>query len=242
MRGYPQYNFPAFDEARDKLRGYDCEVVSPADLDREIGFDPTKTLGEQRFSTTAAIQRDIRASLDCDCAVVLPGWEFSRGAGVEVMLMRFLGRPVSRWEDVDFGASQVAFPSDPQAPLRGMAVGWWGQRSETFRDAWNGRQGERQQAIAREAFKALQHVSVDVAELLLRKNADYGDSVFNPPRLAPHLDAMDAVLVRMSDKIARLRSLSEQDAKVEDESVDDTFRDLIGYCLLWLVANSKEGA
>ncbi len=44
MSGYPQYNFPAFDEARDELRENGWQVVSPADMDREHGLDPTKNL------------------------------------------------------------------------------------------------------------------------------------------------------------------------------------------------------
>ena len=40
MRGIPYYNFPAFDAARDRLRECGFSVVSPADLDRDVGFDP----------------------------------------------------------------------------------------------------------------------------------------------------------------------------------------------------------
>jgi hypothetical protein len=70
---------------------------------------------------------------------------------------------------------------------------------------------------------------------LLRKNADYGSSAWMPPVLAPGLPAKTAILVRMSDKIQRIISLSskpEEIGEVVDESLSDTFLDLAGYCLL----------
>jgi hypothetical protein len=45
----------------------------------------------------------------------------------------------------------------------------------------------------------------------------------------------DAILVRMSDKIARIRKLSGNTAApLVNESFDDTIRDLGAYCLLYL--------
>jgi hypothetical protein len=74
-----------------------------------------------------------------------------------------------------------------------------------------------------------------IGETLLAKNADYGSSAHKPPALAPHLDPGAAILVRMSDKIARIVSLTKPGFTANvDESLDDTFRDLAGYCVLWL--------
>ncbi|MHB1850453.1 MAG: DUF4406 domain-containing protein, partial [Acidimicrobiales bacterium] len=41
MRGVKDWNFPAFDAARDLLVAAGWEVVSPADLDRAGGFVET---------------------------------------------------------------------------------------------------------------------------------------------------------------------------------------------------------
>lgn len=70
---------------------------------------------------------------------------------------------------------------------------------------------------------------------LLAKNADYGGSAWQRPALAPHLDPGTAILCRMSDKIARLQTLlaSALTPRV-NESIEDTLRDLAGYCLLYL--------
>ncbi len=73
---------------------------------------------------------------------------------------------------------------------------------------------------------------------LLAKNSDYGSSVWKPPALKPEMDAGDAILVRMSDKVARIASLQSKEAEV-DESLEDTIKDLGAYAILWL-ARPKE--
>lgn len=75
-----------------------------------------------------------------------------------------------------------------------------------------------------------------LADLLVKKNHDYGDSVNNPPILLPGLSSNSAILVRMSDKIERMRNLlANEDSLIETEPLEDTIRDLAGYCILLLV-------
>ena len=69
-----------------------------------------------------------------------------------------------------------------------------------------------------------------VAELLKRKNTDYGNS-YNESR--SEFGAV-AFLLRINDKFARLKTLTNQEAQVNDESVQDTIADIIGYCTLEL--------
>ncbi len=81
------------------------------------------------------------------------------------------------------------------------------------------------------------HIAFEVAAwgaMLLRKNADYGSSVWRTPLLAPECDPGTAIRVRISDKIARLQSLLAKPAEVASESIEDTLRDLGAYCLLEL--------
>ena len=67
MRGYAEFNFPAFDEARNRgiLLGF--QIVSPADMDRERHFFATGAKGEDgelaNFDMDAAIHADIEAIL-----------------------------------------------------------------------------------------------------------------------------------------------------------------------------------
>lgn len=91
MTGVEAFNFPAFDAARDALMAQGYEVVSPADLDRAIGFDPTKNTLDG-FDKLAAIRRDIEAIIECDAIYMLRGWENSVGATAEFHLARWLGK------------------------------------------------------------------------------------------------------------------------------------------------------
>ena len=69
-----------------------------------------------------------------------------------------------------------------------------------------------------------------IVELLVKKNHDYGNSFGN--QLANHGPIV--FKIRMEDKISRLRTLLTTDAQVKDESIEDTLRDIIGYCILFI--------
>jgi ElaB/YqjD/DUF883 family membrane-anchored ribosome-binding protein len=80
-----------------------------------------------------------------------------------------------------------------------------------------------------------QHVSelcATLAELLKKKNDDYGDSY---QKLREKYGGV-AFLIRISDKLSRLESLafSGSEPKVHDEKVRDTIQDIAGYCILEL--------
>lgn len=92
MRGYPEYNFPAFHAAAAKLRERGLEVWSPAENDvNQDGFDPaTDTAQPMRHY----MKRDLPAVLDADMVCVLPGWEKSQGACLEVHVARTCGIPI----------------------------------------------------------------------------------------------------------------------------------------------------
>lgn len=71
---------------------------------------------------------------------------------------------------------------------------------------------------------------------LLKKNTDYGSSVFNRPMLAPSVDGFTSILVRMSDKCKRLVELQERAGLVNDEALEDTLKDLGNYALLAVIS------
>lgn len=88
---------------------------------------------------------------------------------------------------------------------------------------------------------AIKKITDDLRDTLLTKNRDYGNSVLQPPYLKPDLDIDSAILVRMSDKINRLRNLfqGEQQPEVQ-ESINDTILDLAGYCVMFLVQRQEK--
>lgn len=69
-----------------------------------------------------------------------------------------------------------------------------------------------------------------IVSMLVKKNHDYGNSFGN--QLANHGPIV--FKIRMEDKISRLRTLLTTDAQVKDESIEDTLRDIIGYCILFI--------
>jgi hypothetical protein len=89
MRGYPMFNFPAFDAARDAWAARGWTVISPADMDRELdGLDPTAINTDSACSSADKpfahyMRRDIEALLRSTAIAFLPGWEASVGANVE---------------------------------------------------------------------------------------------------------------------------------------------------------------
>lgn len=91
MRGYKDYNFPAFHEAAAKLRDMGHEVWSPAERDEEDGFDASK---DEAKPLRYYMLFDLPAVLQSDAVAVLPGWEQSTGAKLEVHVARVCGIPV----------------------------------------------------------------------------------------------------------------------------------------------------
>lgn len=67
-----------------------------------------------------------------------------------------------------------------------------------------------------------------LAEIYKTKNADYGDSVSETYQKY----GMVSFLVRMQDKLNRVHTLTKQEAKVQNEKIEDTLLDLANYALL----------
>lgn len=77
-------------------------------------------------------------------------------------------------------------------------------------------------------------------EIYEEKNHDYGNSFDQSLQEF----GLTASIVRMGDKINRIKSLSNKDIKVKDESIKDTLLDLANYAImtiLWLNNKDKEG-
>jgi len=109
MRGYPDFNFPAFHIGARRLRDLGYEVFSPAERDIEahgegVNNSPTCNLDDVKdtgFSLRDALAADTQwISLRADAVVVLPGWQESKGAQAEVALARALGLPVWSVDEV----------------------------------------------------------------------------------------------------------------------------------------------
>ena len=90
MTGYPDFNIPAFNAAAAHLRALGYEVLNPVDG----GADEAKSWSDY-------LRDDIVLIAQSDAIAVLPGWEMSRGARLEVHIAHQLGMtvlPLDRWE------------------------------------------------------------------------------------------------------------------------------------------------
>jgi len=90
MRGYPDFNFPAFDAGAAALRALGHEVFSPAERDREVhgeNVNDSKTgdlTDVPQFDLRGALAADLEwVCKYADAVVLLDGWEQSKGALAE---------------------------------------------------------------------------------------------------------------------------------------------------------------
>ena len=98
MSGYPEYNFPAFDAAQARLEALGFKVISPAQIDRDEGFDPTKDEVTPELMADI-VRRDIEAIIKSDIIILLDGWEDSKGAVAEANVGRWLNKPIKEFQD-----------------------------------------------------------------------------------------------------------------------------------------------
>lgn len=88
-RDYKFFNFPAFDAAANRLRRLGYEVINPADMDREDGFDAMQLpedhdwSGQAGFDLRRALCRDCHAVCQSSHIAMLSGWQDSIGARIE---------------------------------------------------------------------------------------------------------------------------------------------------------------
>lgn len=83
-----------------------------------------------------------------------------------------------------------------------------------------------------ELHQRIQEATDDLAQLLIRKNIDYGNSF--QKSYEEYGDIMLAI--RLEDKLNRLKTLiKNKEQQVNDESLEDTVLDIAGYAILRLV-------
>lgn len=102
MRGYPQFNFPAFFTAESQLTSLGHEVFNPARADNDkfgvdVGAlspegDEAKLGAQTGFTVRDALNRDMEwITKHADGIYMLKGWEKSAGAFAEWAMARGIG-------------------------------------------------------------------------------------------------------------------------------------------------------
>jgi hypothetical protein len=102
MTGYPQFNFPLFHEAADKLRGMGFDIISPAETDTPAvqkaamasttgALDAQGKIAGETWGEILA--KDVIIVADqVDGIVFLPGWPKSKGARLEAFVAILAGK------------------------------------------------------------------------------------------------------------------------------------------------------
>lgn len=84
MSGVEDFNVPLFNETAKKWREVGWEVFNPAE-----SFDGRTDLPRHEY-----MRADINALVSCDALVVLPGWEQSEGAKLEMLVAEAMALPI----------------------------------------------------------------------------------------------------------------------------------------------------
>ena len=73
-------------------------------------------------------------------------------------------------------------------------------------------------------------ISDSMKDLLLYKNEKYGDSALSPNNIFYKGDSTNSILIRLDDKIGRIKNNTEPKPRVNDVC------DIVGYCVLLLAS------
>jgi len=95
------------------------------------------------------------------------------------------------------------------------------------------KEGLKAKSVSRVA-QAITDVCNDIANLLITKNQEYGNSALEPVRIFSKADPKEQLLVRIDDKLSRIATVGPQayGATIKE----DTIKDLLGYLVLYQVA------
>lgn len=121
MRGKPLHNWPAFEDATATLRAAGFDVVTPTEIDEEIGCVIVERLEDgsvwdvclaPTFDFDEVIARDLEAVRSCGGIVLLDGWHLSEGAMIE------LSEAVDHGLVVMYGVEAALARSRPSGEVR----------------------------------------------------------------------------------------------------------------------------
>lgn len=96
MRGIPEWNYPAFAKARQEWKEKGHQVFCPAAISEALGYKIDEPCEPQngKAHLLHVILSDILCLSNADAIGLLPGWEKSRGATVELAFAQLLGLQV----------------------------------------------------------------------------------------------------------------------------------------------------
>jgi len=108
---------------------------------------------------------------------------------------------------------------------------YWSQLGSYARDAAK-KLGIFDYSINLDGQNDVQYGAQIIKEILVKKQKDYGhDNIARFGRIG--------LLVRVHDKVARLENLIRRGTNPENESLQDNFKDVIGYCAIGMMVEDE---
>lgn len=221
MRGYPRYNFDAFDLVTNTLRSEGYGVISPAEHDRLCGFDPDDPNALDNFDLDAAMAWDLRSIERADGVVLLPGSVASEGAAAEGRHARHLGKPVH------------------YMPL--WVLDWLNQRQVVERSGSAEPQVPKVDAPAQSAPGRDRVLSRAREVVYGDRGRDYGSPADNHGRTARLWGAYLGVPIT-PEQVCALNRLQKEARLLETPGHLDSLVDIAGYAENQAMMRSAEGA
>jgi hypothetical protein len=102
MTGIKDWNFPAFFQAEDELVALGFDVINPAHNDGATVQEALQSAGSPESPNklwSDYMKRDLPHVMEVDMLCLLPGWQSSRGAQLEVHVAKALGLPLMVLKD-----------------------------------------------------------------------------------------------------------------------------------------------
>ena len=109
MRGYEKYNFPKFDKIEAVLKDHGIECVNPGRISRKF---KEKDVNSDINVYNEMVRLQQEAERTCDTILLLDGWQWSKGAQLEVKTAAELGMQFLLESDIEaaFGKKQINEP------------------------------------------------------------------------------------------------------------------------------------
>lgn len=205
MTGLPDFNVASFERAEEILKDSGWNVLNPATHDEENGVtlrghpegDVSKLKG---FDLKAALKWDLGAVCRSDAVFVLPGWEYSEGANIEIDVAHKVGVPVytllsQRMVEPPQSGSALS-DSSPELPRAGTGEGESGGTPSPHQETVC---EEADRLVATDRQDDYGHPLDDFSKVTEAAKALDIDPVAN----GPHHHALYMVLVKLSREAHR---------------------------------------
>ena len=97
MTGYGDFNYPLFHKVARQLAERGELFYSPAHHP-VMGYELEPPEPDEAMSWEYYMRESLKMLLKCDSILMLPGWEWSRGASIEREFADVLKMPITYWD------------------------------------------------------------------------------------------------------------------------------------------------